>query len=189
MANHPKCDDPTLGGGGRQMRSLFCAFMFAVLQANVVPAIAEDANNDRPIVSCDDPTIADTIKQLSRSDTMKICHEMLKVLEGVKVSNVREFSTVVFLFSLKGYEEGRYAQIASELVDIIRLRGLFDKPTRWEENNNLVWQGWQVTDNLIGPSEVQAFLRGSGPMAKTLTDDGLEKMIILMKIMHQKGED
>ena len=171
------------------MRSLFCALMFAVLQANVVPAVAEDANNDRPIVSCDDLTITDTIEQLSRSDTVTICREMLKVLEGVKVSNVREFSTVVFLFALKGYEEGRHAQIASELVDIIRLRGLLDRPTRWEENNNLVWQGWQVTDNLIGPSEVQAFLRGSGPMAETLTDDGLEKMIILMKIMRQKGED
>ncbi len=171
------------------MRSLFCAFIFGFLQANVVPAIAEDANNDRPIVSCDDLTITDIIKQLSRSDTVKICREMLKVLEGVKVSDVREFSTVVLLFALKGYEEGAYAQIASELVDIIRLRGLFDKPTRWEANNNLVWQGWQVTNNLIGPSDVQAFLRGSGPTAKTLTDDGLEKMIILMKIMHQKGED
>ena len=171
------------------MRSLFCAFMFGVLQANVVPAIAEDANNDRPIVSCDDLTLTDTIKQLSRSDMVTICREMLKVLEGVKVSNVREFSTVVFLFALKGYEEGWYAQIASELVDIIRLRGLLDRPTRWEENNNLVWQGWQVTDNLIGPSEIQAFLRASGPMAKTLTDDDLEKMIILMKVMHQKGEN
>jgi len=171
------------------MRSLFCAFMFGVLQANAVPAMAEDANNDRLIVSCDDLTITDTIEQLSRSDTVTICREMLKVLEGVKVSNVREFSTVVFLFALKGYEEGRYAQIASELVDIIRLRGLSDKPTRWEKNNHLVWQGWQVTNNLIGPSEVEAFLRDSGPVAKTLTDDGLEKMIILMKIMHQKGED
>ena len=109
------------------------------MQANVVRAIAEDANNDRPIVSCDDLTIADTIKQLSRSDTVKICREMLKVLEGVKASNVREFSAVVFLFALKGYEDGGYAQIASELVDIIWLRGLFDKPTRWEENNSLVW--------------------------------------------------
>jgi len=163
--------------------------MFGVLQANAVPAMAEDANNDRLIVSCDDLTITDTIEQLSRSDTVTICREMLKVLEGVKVSNVREFSTVVFLFALKGYEEGRYAQIASELVDIIRLRGLSDKPTRWEKNNHLVWQGWQVTNNLIGPSEVEAFLRDSGPVAKTLTDDGLEKMIILMKIMHQKGED
>jgi hypothetical protein len=94
-----------------------------------------------------------------------------------------------WVFSASGYEENRYSQIASELVDIIRLRGLFDKPIRWKETNELVWRGWQVTNNLIGPSEVDAFLRGSGPMAKTLSDDGLEKMIILMQIMHQKGED
>jgi hypothetical protein len=73
-------------------------------------------------------------------------------------------------------------------VEIIRLRGLFDKPTRWKETNDLVWRGWQATNYLIGPSEVEAFLRDYGPNSKVLSDDGLVMMIILMQTMHREGD-
>jgi hypothetical protein len=37
-----------------------------------------------------------------------------------------------FLLSANGYKKFEYAQIAGELVEIIRLRGLYNDRKRWE---------------------------------------------------------
>ena len=42
---------------------------------------------------------------------------------------------------------------------------------------------------IVTPKDVVELLGSAGPMAKTLSDDGLKDMIILMKIQRQKGQD
>ena len=75
-------------------------------------------------------------------------------------------------------------------MEIIRLRGLYDKPDRWYDTNNLVVKSWSAFNGVIGPRQIIAFLRAAGPgAAKGLSDDGLMHMIVLMKIQHQWGDD
>ena len=152
-------------------------------------ALAADVNADQdttPVTQCEGLPPSVSIPTMSWSDTTKVCGEMLSVLQGIRRKDITSFEktiTVLQHFDYEGgYAAGKTQQIASELVEIIRLRGLYDKPDRWEDNNDLVLKSWVVIpkdwsgrdgtfkphplDKIIGPRQIIDFLKGAGPMAK-----------------------
>jgi hypothetical protein len=78
--------------------------------------------------------------------------------------DITNFEKAIVVLQLKGYERDN-TQIARELVEIIRLRGLYDKPDRWYETNNLIVRSWTAFNGAVGPSQVISFLRSAGPDA------------------------
>jgi hypothetical protein len=161
---------------------------FALALSNVV-AQAADADRDRdttPVTKCEELPPSVSIEVMSPSDTTKICREMARVLEGIRHKDITSFEKAIYLLHRYDYE-GDYPQITKELVEIIRLRGLYNKPDRWYDTNDLILRSWQAFNGVVGPRQVISFLRDAGPMAKTLSDDGLLKMIIFMKRQYQSG--
>jgi hypothetical protein len=154
-------------------------------------AAERPGDEDRtPVTRCDDLPSKTSIEVFSKVETAAVCKEMLRILEGVTVTDLRNFSKAAFLLSAKGYKEGDYSQIARELVDILRLRGLYDQRSRWFPTIDLIYRSWIAFNGIIGPREIQEFLRAAGPQAaKALSDDGFQTAIVVMKNLHQRGDD
>jgi hypothetical protein len=94
-------------------------------------AIAEDAGDlaDADLTEvgqCDALPPKASIMVFSWRDTTVVCREMIRVLEGVTISDVRSFEKAAAVLHFKGYEKEKL-QIVKELVDIVRLRGFFNK--------------------------------------------------------------
>jgi hypothetical protein len=154
------------------------------------PAHADDADNDTtPVTQCDGLPPSVSIMVVTWRATAQICREMIRTLEGVRYKDITIFEKAIYLLRRQGHYDKDDVQIAKELVEIIRLRGLYDKPDRWFGTNDLIYRSVIAFNGAVGPDQVIAFLRSSGPdMAKSLSDDGLMKMIIVIKRMHQSGD-
>jgi hypothetical protein len=109
-------------------------------------------------------------------------------LEGVTIEDLLYFEKLAFVFSHEGYKKDKFAQIVAELVDIIRLRGLYNQQTRWEPTIELVWKSYQASNRLTTPHDVIVLLKESGQMAKTLSDDGLLMVIITWELGRRQGD-
>jgi hypothetical protein len=96
-------------------------------------AMAEETTPDRTKVErCEGLPSSASISVLSKAETLTICREVLRGgLENVTVGDLQYFEKVAYVFSRSGYEEGNYAKITAQLVDIIRRRGLYNQPPRW----------------------------------------------------------
>jgi hypothetical protein len=152
-------------------------------------ADTDDADKDiTPVTQCEGLPPSVSISVMSWSDTTKVCREMARVLEGIRRKDITNFEKAVYLLQRQGYEKDN-TQIARDLVEIIRLRGLYDKPDRWYGTNDLIIRSWTAFNGAVGPSQVISFLRAAGPAAKRLSDDGLGNMIILMKQQYQRGDE
>jgi len=153
-------------------------------------AADNDADQDTtPVMQCEGLPPSVSIVVMSWSDTTKVCREMARVLEGVRRKDITSFEKAVYLLQRQGYEVEN-TQIAKELVEIIRLRGLYDKPDRWYGTNDLIVRSWTAFNGAVGPRQVISFLRAAGPdAAKRLSDDGLLNMIVLVKRQHQRGDE
>ena len=151
---------------------------------------AEDqADSDAtPVQICDNMPAAATIEVMSQSEAEGLCRAM-GLLEGVRVKDIRAFSKASALLSRKGYE-GTTSEIAKQLVEIVRLRGMYDKPDRWFPTLDIVFRTYVAFNGVVAPSDVIAFLRSAGPKAsKGLSDDGFKMMLIVMKEQKQQGND
>jgi hypothetical protein len=144
-------------------------------------ANAQTAADKTPVTQCDELPYSASISVFSRAETTAVCREVLRILEGVTVVDLQFFERAAYMFSAKGYEERNYKQITAELVDIIRLRGLYDKPARWQPTTDLVFKSYVGLNGIVTPRDVEQLLSSAGPMAKTLSDDGLLSMIVLIK--------
>ncbi len=150
---------------------------------------AQNPPDQTPITRCEDLPASAHIEVFSRSETKEVCLEVSRILEGVTVDDLVTFEKASFLLSVKGYKKDDYKQITAELVDIIRLRGLYDKQPRWKPTLDLVYKSYVAFNGIVKPSDIDLFLRGAGPMAKTLSDEGLLSMIIYMKQKYQRGDE
>jgi hypothetical protein len=161
-------------------------------------AIAFDDQDITPVTQCEGLPPSVTIMLMSWSDTAKVCREMARVLVGVRRKDITNFEKAIVMLNgtrrrlpdrlMYGGYEGDNTQVAKELVEIIRLRGLYDQPDRWDDTNDIIIRSWAAYDGVVGPRDVIAFLRGAGTdMAKSLSDDGLIAMIVLIKRDHQSG--
>ncbi|MGY3501690.1 hypothetical protein [Bradyrhizobium sp. USDA 4471] len=166
--------------------------LIALIGGSATPRVhaADDpAEQDAtPIRGCDELPPSVSFRAMSFSETAAQCREMSRVLEGIRHKDITSFEKAVYVLQRAGYE-GDYAHIAKDLVEIIRLRGLYDQPDRWRDTNEVVVKSWNAFNGAVGPRQIIAFLRASGPQAAhSLSDDGLVHMIILMKMQYQRGE-
>ena len=165
------------------------ATAFLLAAAPFAAHAAETAPDKTPVTQCDSLPPSAAIEVFSRSDAIPLCRQVLRVLEGVTVDDLRTFEKAAYLFSRYGYEAGDYARITGELVEIIRLRGLYDQQPRWLPTIELALKSYQAFNGIVTPRDIVLLLKSSGPMAKTLSDDGLTTMIIVMKRQRQQGDD
>jgi len=170
-----------------RLTKLLAAFLLTVMP--FAGCAAEAAPDKTPVTQCDSLPPSAAIEVFSRSDAIALCRQVLRVLEGVSVDDVRTFEKAAYLFSRYGYESGDYSKIAAELVDIIRLRGLYDQQPRWRPTIDIALKVYEAFHGIVTPRDIISLLRSSGPMAKTLSDDGLTAMIILLKERRQQGND
>jgi hypothetical protein len=166
----------------------FIAAFLLLVFASVAPA-AEAAPDQTLVTQCDSLSATASIEVFSRSDAIPLCGQVLRVLEGVTVDDLRTFEKAAYLFSRYGYKAGDYTQITAELVDIIRLRGLYNQQPRWRPTIDVALKSYQAFNGIVTPHDIVSLLKSSGPMAKTLSDDGLTMMIIVMKRQRQEGND
>jgi hypothetical protein len=159
----------------------------AAIMASAGTIKAETASSQTPITQCENIPYEYQIEVFTREDTKSVCREMLKVLEGVTLEDLRMFQKTAFLFSINGYEEHNYKSITAELVDIIRLRGLYNQRNRWEDTINLAWKPFSAFSGAITPRYIEYFLINAGPSAKALSDRGLSMMLIASMEVHKRG--
>ena len=157
--------------------------------AQPVVLVSSQDQDVTPIQDCDDLPAGSAIEVFTSSQATQICRQVLRTLEGVTVADLRDFEKASYLLSAKGYETGQYSKIASELVEIIRLRGLYDQRARWQPTVDIAFRAWTALKGSVSPRDIQEFLRASGKMAKTLSDEGLLNMIVMMDIQHRNGDD
>lgn len=176
--------------GVSPMKAALALASVALALSLMSPAHATDAPADADMTlvkDCDALPHSVTVKEMSWSETMGICHQMMRVLEGVRNKDITMFEKFAIVMQVKGYENGD-AQAIKEIVEIIRLRGLYDKPDRWFDTMNLIFNSWVDFHGAVGPADVIMFLRSYGPDgAKTLSDGGLEIMIVYMKSLYRNG--
>ncbi|MGY3584435.1 hypothetical protein ACVIGB_006507 [Bradyrhizobium sp. USDA 4341] len=159
--------------------------------AAIPPTNAADDPAERdvtPVRGCDALPPSVSFPAMNWSETAAQCREMSRVLEGIRNKDITMFEKAAYVLRKAGYE-GDYPRITTELVEIVRLRGLYDKPDRWFDTNEIVVKSWNAFNGAVGPRQIIAFLRSAGPqVAHSLSDDGLMHMIILMKMQYQRGE-
>ena len=168
--------------------AVITAVIFAIL--TIAPA-AKAANADQdttPVTKCDGLPPSVSIPDMSWLDTTDICREMKRVLVGIRNQDITKFEKAIHLLHSKGYE-GSHTQIEKELVEIIRLRGLYDNPDRWFETNKLIQLVWISQNGVTGPDRIIAILRDAGPkFAKSMSDEGLIRLIIVDISMYKSGD-
>jgi hypothetical protein len=178
---------------GRNRNRVCKAILAAIVVLGVVwsgSVLAEEqADSDAtPVPICDNMPVAATIEVMSKSEAEGICRAM-GLLEGVRVKDIRAFSKASALLSSKGCK-GTTSDIAKQLVEIIRLRGLYDKRDRWFPTLDIVFRTYVAFNGVVAPSDAIAFLRSAGPVAsKGLSDDGFKTMLIVIKEQKQQGDD
>ena len=160
------------------------AIIAAALALAVPHAARADSGAPPPIIACSGLTADAKINAISMSDAKTICRAM-NLLDGVRVEDVRTFSKAYVVLSNEGYE-GSATDITNQLVEVVKLRGLYDKPDRWYSTLDLVVRAYQAWNGIVSPLDVVAFLASAGPMAKTLSDDGLTNMLAYLKERKQQ---
>jgi hypothetical protein len=172
-------------------RKLIIAALALLMTGGAAFGETSDADRDTtPVTRCEGLPPSVSVEVFSWSDTANVCREMMRVFEGIRRKDITHFEKAVAVlhFGHPSYGEDD-TQILKELIEIIRLRGLYDKPDRWYDTNDLIVRSWNAFHGAIGPRQIISFLRDAGPeAAKGLSDDGLGNMIILMKHQYQKGE-
>jgi hypothetical protein len=167
------------------------ALLISVGAAVADPNSEEFGDNDlTPIETCENLPKTASIEVFTPRETAATCKEMLRIMEGITIADIRSFSKAAYVLSRSGYQEGNYSQIVRELVDIIRLRGLFNSRPRWYKTNDFVVRCWTAFHGIVSPKDIQAFLISAGPdAAKSLSDDGFQNMVFVLKELRQRGDD
>jgi hypothetical protein len=161
----------------------------AVFVAASFPALADDPDSDTtPVPMCADTPVSAVIEAMSKSDALTICHAM-GLLDGFRVKDIRTFSKAVVVLSHEGYERTN-SEIAKQLVEVVRLRGQYDKPGQWYSTLDTVVRTYQAFNGVVTPTDIIAFLRSAGPKAaKSLSNEGFKMMLIVIKEKKQQGDD
>jgi hypothetical protein len=161
----------------------------AIALTSVVPARAANADvpadhDATPVPFCNQMPASAVIEVFSKTEAEGICHAM-GLLDGVRVEDIREFSKASYVLSRWGYD-GTRADITRQLVEIMRLRGLYNKPERWHPNLDIITGMYSAFNGVISPLDAIASLRGSGESTKSL--DGVGFGMTLIALLEQKRQ-
>jgi hypothetical protein len=144
-----------------------------------------DPDNDAtPAPMCGRMPDAAIIKAISSADAQTVCRAM-RMLDGVRVKDIRNFSKAALVLNHEGYK-GSYDEITEQLVEIVRLRGLYDKPDRWYANLDIIVRMYEAFNGVVTPIDAIEFLRGAGKAGKTMSDDSFKTMLLVL--MEQKRQ-
>ncbi|HEY5205002.1 MAG TPA: hypothetical protein VIJ63_10425 [Roseiarcus sp.] len=144
-------------------------------------------SDSTPVPMCDQMSGSAVFEGISADDAKAVCRAM-GLLDGVRVEDIRTFSKAAFVLAREGYV-GNDGAIAKQLVQIVRLRGLYDKPERWYATVDIVVRTYQAFNGVVTPIDVIDFLGSSGTMRKTLSDDGFRNMLIVLKEIKQQSDN
>ena len=73
------------------------ASTLALALAMSAPAMADDAKDFTPVPKCEDISFSASISVFSKADAVGHCRAMEKVLEGVRVQDIRDFETTAYV--------------------------------------------------------------------------------------------
>ncbi|MGO8740637.1 hypothetical protein [Rhodoblastus sp.] len=168
-------------------KSIAAAFLIGLL---VTPARADEAadHDETPASDCSNLPPEASLPVFSWAETARFCQKASIILEGMRIKDIRTFEKGAVVLSFGHCGTGDLQNSIATLLEIVRLRGQYNQPDRWYGTADLMARICQVYKDAVPPSEIIAFLRSAGPAAKTLSDEGLRNMIIMMEIRHQQGE-
>src|SRR5215469_3252959 len=132
-----------------------------IMAACVAAALSGAAATAEPLARCDGIPQTALITVFGGKDATAVCNEMLKVLDQPTTDDLIYFEKVAYLFNQQGYSKD-YATITAELVDVIRLRGLYDKQPRWKETVDLLYRTYVAFHGAVTPEVAVDFLEGAG---------------------------
>jgi hypothetical protein len=161
------------------------AFVFT-LTSPALSGVPADSDSTR-VTMCSQMQAAAVIDAMSEGDAKTICRGM-GLLDGVRVQDIRTFSKAALVLAHEGYSDDN-ATMAKQLVEIVRLRGLYDKPDRWYSTLDIIVRMYQASNGVVAPIDAIGFLRGAGKAGKALSDDGFKNMLILVWERKQHGDD
>jgi hypothetical protein len=163
------------------------ALATAILSGSAAAATAdyntnliEEGENTTLIEECDRLPSTARIEGLSNANTIDICQAMMLRLDGATtIRDLRSFSELASRIATKGYRGGDYGSTASDIVQIIAQRGLYDNEPRWNATINLIWDLFYWEKVTATPLLISEFLASAGPeRANSITDDELIKTMI-----------
>jgi hypothetical protein len=158
-----------------------------IMTACVAAALSGAAAVAEPLARCDGLPQTALITVFDGKDATAVCNEMLKVLDQPTTDDLIYFEKVAYLLNRQGYSKD-YATITAELVDVIRLRDLYDKQPRWKETVDLLYRTYVAFHGAVTPEVAVDFLEAAGPKAKTLSDDGFLKTMVAARMRYLRGD-
>ena len=115
------------------------------------------------------------IETISGSMAAGICETITKSLgHRPQIRVLRAASMIASLMNIHGLQVSE-REIAYQLMNIVEARRITN-PDRILATFDTVWKIFDGTDGHVTPSDLNIMLRSSGPMARTLSDDGLISM-------------
>jgi hypothetical protein len=145
--------------------------------------------DEQPMSDCAE--IHEIIYDLSPDELVPMCHAAMRtmgIFGGPKFSDFMYLVDYTEAMSrVAGYKRGQYDQIISEVSEIIKLRGQAQKPDRWPYTADIVFKTYSTSNAAITPTDFIGVLRGAGPVAETVSDDSLLKLVIASK--HNRDND
>lgn len=171
------------------MRMAAVLMFFMVLSCAPAQASDDPADKDpTPIENCANLPPSASIDVFSWRETEVVCKRILRVVDGLRISDIRYFEKGAWVLAHNDCGPSSKMDAIDDIVEVIRLRGLFDKSDRWHDTIDVIWKSCIGLNGAVSTSDIIAFLAASGKMSKTLSDDGLISMIVIMKNKHQRGE-
>jgi uncharacterized protein YceK len=158
-----------------------------IMTACVAAALSGTAAVAEPLAKCDGIPQTALITVFDGKDATAVCNEMLKVLDQPTTDDLIYFEKAAYLLNAQGYSKD-YATITAELVDVIRLRGLYDKRPRWKETVELLYRTYVAFHGAVTPEVAADFLEAAGPRAMTWSDDRFVKTMVAARIRYLRGE-
>ncbi len=148
----------------RRAKLLHLILGVVFLSAQIARAETPSDNDPTVVTDCDKLPPSASIEVFSWRQTAAVCQQMTKILQGVRIKDIRTFEKGGFLLRAQNCGPDTEENGVRDLVEIVRRRGLFDKPDRWHGTVDLVWRVCEAFRGLVTSKDVIEFLKNSGPM-------------------------
>ena len=144
-------------------------------------------NSQAPPTAAELDSLADPVSECSRKEVTRATADLIEMGSGDPLPVCRRLETWVgvppqvqllrsMLVTTSLYARrdrpAAQARVMGQLLELAHLRGL-STPEGLMRTLSLVRRMMMKTGGQAGPTELIAFLRASGPMAKTLSDEGI----------------
>jgi hypothetical protein len=145
-------------------------------------AADEAADTDQTLIRSYEPSEMAKLRidTLSFTDEAAICKVMRSSLGRFpSVALARALCKAIVVMQVAGDSREKAKDIAYQMMNIVEARGQKDDKAIYGTFNT-VTKIHNGTGGHVTPKDLNVFLRSAGPMAKTLSDDGLISMATLI---------